>query len=395
MANKIVGRATAAIMLPLLGSFIAACSSAPAGEESRATEAEALKSAPVSIAKTTDGIQQASAPAGAKLIYRGGRVISNVQVVPVLYGSGTYISQVSSTSATAGASMFSFYRDITVSTYFDWLTEYNTTISGGTNQAIGHGTAVTTRQITPAASRNGTTITDASIQAELCAQLSAGTLPAPTHDAAGNNNTYYAIFFPKGKHISLGGTPSCQAGGFCAYHGTVASCGGKGEVYYGVHPDMSAGSGCDTGCGSNASTFSNQTSVASHELVEAVTDPEIGIATVIGPPLAWYDATNGEIGDICNAQLGTVSVGGFNYTVQKEFANRCGCIVTPPIVTPPAGACAHSVCATGGSLTSGCNSCVTSICSVDPFCCNTSWDSICVGEVSSICGPPYTNCAEP
>ena len=388
MANKIVGRATAAIMLPLLGSFIAACSSAPAGEESRATEAEALKSAPVSIAKTTDGIQQASAPAGAKLIYRGGRVISNVQVVPVLYGSGTYISQVSSTSATAGASMFSFYRDITVSTYFDWLTEYNTTISGGTNQAIGHGTAVTTRQITPAASRNGTTITDASIQAELCAQLSAGTLPAPTHDAAGNNNTYYAIFFPKGKHISLGGTPSCQAGGFCAYHGTVASCGGKGEVYYGVHPDMSAGSGCDTGCGNASTTFANQTSVASHELVEATTDPEVGIATVIGKPLAWYDATNGEIGDICNAQQGTVTSNGFGYNVQKEFSNKCNdCVLTNTGCTGGGGGgCTHSDCTTGGPLVSGCNSCVTSICSADPFCCNTSWDSICVGEVGSICG---------
>jgi hypothetical protein len=48
--------------------------------------------------------------------------------------------------------------------------------------------------------------------------------------------------------------------------------------------------------------------------------------------------------------------------------------------------CSHEICQTGGTLTSGCQSCVTSICASDSFCCNTSWDSICVGEVNSICG---------
>jgi hypothetical protein len=50
------------------------------------------------------------------------------------------------------------------------------------------------------------------------------------------------------------------------------------------------------------------------------------------------------------------------------------------------GSCAHSDCSTGAKLTSGCNSCVTQICSQDSYCCNTLWDSICVGEVGSICG---------
>ena len=37
-------------------------------------------------------------------------------------------------------------------------------------------------------------------------------------------------------------------------------------------------------------------------------------------PLAWYDPTNGEIGDICNAQQGQVSGSdSVSYTVQKEF----------------------------------------------------------------------------
>ncbi|MCX4246884.1 MopE-related protein [Paraliomyxa miuraensis] len=48
--------------------------------------------------------------------------------------------------------------------------------------------------------------------------------------------------------------------------------------------------------------------------------------------------------------------------------------------------CAHDICLTGVALVNGCDPCVTSICAVDPFCCSTSWDGICVGEVGSVCG---------
>jgi pseudolysin/vibriolysin len=48
--------------------------------------------------------------------------------------------------------------------------------------------------------------------------------------------------------------------------------------------------------------------------------------------------------------------------------------------------CAHAICSTGAKLTSGCDPCVTSICARDGYCCSTQWDSICVGEVKSICG---------
>ncbi len=329
MTSKIKRRVASFALFAAAGVLAAACSADPQEQDESTTEA-LTDNAAVKIMKwqDPDAIHAEAAPAGAKLVYHGGRVVSNIQIVQVLYGSGSFLSQVSSTSTTAGASMGAFYRDVSASAYFNWLTEYNTPASGGTNQKIGHGTFLRQVRITPAASRNGTTITDAQIQAELSAQIKAGTLPAPTHDAQGNNNTYYAVFFPHGKKISLGGTPSCQAGGFCAYHGTVANAGGKGEIYYGVHPDMQAGSGCDVGCG-GGSNFQNQQSVSSHEMIETVTDAEVGLATVIGPPLAWYDSTNGEIGDICNAQQGSISANGFTYTVQKEFSNVAkNCIVT-------------------------------------------------------------------
>ncbi|HEY0194990.1 MAG TPA: S53 family peptidase [Kofleriaceae bacterium] len=47
--------------------------------------------------------------------------------------------------------------------------------------------------------------------------------------------------------------------------------------------------------------------------------------------------------------------------------------------------CTHSECTSGAKLKSGCDTCVTSICAADSFCCSSSWDSICVGEVSSVC----------
>lgn len=261
-----------------------------------------------------------TAPAGAHLTYYGGKVIQNVKVVQVLYGSGTYISQLT------GTQMGSFYQQSAGGGVWDWLSEYNTSSPA---QAIGRGSFLSKVQITPTAAHNGTTIADSSVQAEIAAQIQSGVLPAP------DNNTIYMVDFPAGKtETDPSGAKSCVSGGFCAYHGTFKI--GTQNVYYGVLPDMSSSSGCATGCGSST-TFNNQTSVASHELIEAVTDAEVGLATVVGAPLAWYDTTNGEIGDICNGQQGTFVGGdGVTYTIQKEFSNQqSDCITTRSTQTNP------------------------------------------------------------
>ena len=269
-----------------------------------------------------------AAPAGAHLTYFGGPIISNVQVVQVLYGSGSYNSQVAGTTS---PTMGQFYGDITGanSGLMTLLQQYNTNISGGTGQVFGNGTFGGLFQIVPAAGNNGSTITDAQIQSELLSQITAGHLPAPVIDATGHPNTLYMIFFPPGKTISQGGSNSCQAGGFCAYHGTTSSLFSGHNVLYGVMPDMQAGSGCSTGCGTS-SVFGNYTSVTSHELTEALTDAFVGIATTFGPPLAWYDQTNGEIGDICNGQQGSYVANGTTYTIQLEFSNSANNCVLPP-----------------------------------------------------------------
>lgn len=280
----------------------------------------------------------ATSPPGAHLTYYGGRVVSNMQVIQVLWGTGGagssnghFLAQVVDTST---PSVATFYQQVLNSGYVDWLTEYNTDItafdgSPGTNQTIGHGSFSEQVAITPV--NTSTSLTDADIQTELVNQIKAGHVPTPTADGAGNNNTYYAIFFPHGISISQGGTTSCMPGGFCAYHGTIVASTPVGEIYYGVHPDFQAGSGCEAGCGAGATTFDNVTSVASHEMAETITDCEVSLANSLAPPLSWYDNTNGEIGDICNAQQGSIVGGdGHTYTVQKLFSNTANdCIVVP------------------------------------------------------------------
>ncbi|HET7544858.1 MAG TPA: hypothetical protein VFK05_33555 [Polyangiaceae bacterium] len=275
--------------------------------------------------------KSASAPSTAHLNYYTGRVVSNIQVVEVVYGAGgagAYLPEIVNNTP---PNVPSYYQGVLNSAHVDWLSEYNTTApvpTPRTDQVIGRGSFLTRVVITPSAANNGTVIDDSNIQAELSAQIAAGNLPAPTHDAAGNNNTYYSIFFPHGKTITLQGFSSCVQ--FCAYHGTIANAGGLGEVYYGVQPDFQPGSGCELGCGSAATAFGNVTVVASHELVETMTDPEVGLASVVGPPLAWYDTSFGEIGDICVGQMGSViGSDGVTYDVQKEFSNTAkDCIVT-------------------------------------------------------------------
>jgi hypothetical protein len=275
----------------------------------------------------------AAAPAGAHLSYFGGPVISNVQIVQVLYGSGSYNPQV---AGNATPSMGNFFSDIlgTSSGYINLLTQYNTPASGGTNQTIGNGTFAGLFQIVPSAANSGSTIDDTNIQAELLAQINAGHLPAPTLDANGNVNTLYMIYFPPGVTITQGGSSSCVGGGFCAYHGTTSNTFNSKNILYGVLPDMQAGSGCSQGCGTS-SVFGNYTSVTSHEMTEAITDADVGIATTFAAPLAWYDMTNGEIGDICNGQQGSYTANGTTYTIQLEFSNAASNCVLPPAASSP------------------------------------------------------------
>ncbi len=261
----------------------------------------------------TNTLRVTSAPAGAHLTYYGGKIVAHPVYVNVLWST--------SSVDTFGTDIQTYLTDLGTMIP-QMLGEYNTS-----SQTMGQGTFGGTYTLVPASL--STTVADSTIQTQLVNWIKAGSLVAPAKDGSGNPVTVYNVMFPLGTTITQGGTNSCQAGGFCAYHGTVAASTSVGEFYYVVMPSLAPGSGCATGCGSAATTEQNFTSVLSHEIYETITDAEVGLAVNLGPPLAWYDNTNGEIGDICNAQQGTLpGPSGKTWTMQFFFSNSANnCIL--------------------------------------------------------------------
>ncbi|KAI9365362.1 hypothetical protein DFJ73DRAFT_918556 [Zopfochytrium polystomum] len=243
--------------------------------------------------------QRLQARASAKaLTYYGGPVLKNVEVTLLNWGGATYASKLPG-----------FYKGVTSSTYYDMLSQYS---------GIGRGTykgAITLSNLPSA-----TDLDDANdIQPYLRSLVQDGTI-TPTA------NSYFPIHFASGYSISQGGQSSCVE--FCAYHNTIdiSDISDQQYLFYGIIPDQ--GGSCAGGCGTSSSTFNNLCSVSSHELVEATTDPAVGLATGNAAPLAWYNSQYGEIGDICNAQQGTITGGdGNTYTVQKEWSNKASACV--------------------------------------------------------------------
>ena len=262
------------------------------------TTSGARAAAPVRLRDTSARRAPVNAP---HLLYWGGRLLAHVKVVVVVWGSGHYLTQVTRTSA---PNVPSFFANGTNSRYLDWLREYD---AGGAH--IARGSLVGRFVITPSIQNDGASVDDvANIRPELIAQIRAGHLP-PLDD-----NTLYVLFFRSGQVVTQGGLDSVS--GFCAYHNTTRIR--TRRVRYAVVPANAAGPHCGPGPG-----FANLTTAASHELVEAVTDPDVGLATHLAAPLSWYDPANGEIGDICAGLTATVvGADARSYTVQKEWSNR-------------------------------------------------------------------------
>jgi hypothetical protein len=310
-----------------------------------------------------------------KLNYYGGPVISNVKVVTIWWGGSTNVKY--------SDKLPQFYSGVTNSSWFKVFSEYTTQ-----TQTIGMGSWV--KSFDDVYAPTGA-LRDAQVQSRLVTLINNGSVPK------GSNDYYYAIHFAPGISID----DSCVT--FCAYHGTISLNGSY--VYYGVMPDLGTG-GCVTGCGSDPSAFNNLCSVSSHELAETVTDPGVGLATTYSSPLAWYDPNNGENGDICNAQQGkTLGSNGINYTVQATFSNKANKCLVNAVTTPTTTTttkttttkststtttstptCVHSKCIVGTKLDPKCDACVAKIIKADSYCGQVSWDSICVGEVKSVCG---------
>jgi len=120
-------------------------------------------------------------------------------------------------------------------------------------------------------------------------------------------NIIYGVYLPAGVRVTMnGGGASCST--FCGYHGHF-NYGGT-DIRYAVFPYLD----CNACKLSNLSVADMITIVASHEIREAVTDPQLN---------AWYDNQGYEADDKCAwHNLYRMAEGGF--AVQPEYSNGGG-----------------------------------------------------------------------
>ncbi len=363
-----VQRHAVGVVCLFAAAFAAACSSQASSKSSAPPErergviaatTESLAPGPAPVVKWT-GLPRGMMPVrkgpkveisqcpGAHLLYWGGQVLQNAKIYNVNWTANV--------DPAVKAGMPLFYEAVANSGYFDWLSEYNTQgLNGqdgmpGSNQGISRGTGAGSFTINPStcAGTQPCLLDDTAIQAELAAQIAAGALPAPTTGCDGLTDSIYMFQFPPNVTITMQGAQSCQQ--FCAYHFSTHV---NGQVVpYGVLPDVNNGA-CAGGCGSDPTPLNNSTAVASHELIEATTDTDVGDIDPMSPgytrPGGWGDNNCGEIGDICVGITDTVTVNGVPWTVQQEWSNQVGdCITTKPSLPP--------LC-TGTNTPPGCRSC--------------------------------------
>jgi hypothetical protein len=254
----------------------------------RATHGDEIRVVPLFVPDEVKAVAHgAPATPPPHLTYRGGPLLSNVQVFTVFWGQAWGQASLSNLMQ----QLNNYFDSILTSPLIDQLTEYNTQ-----TQSIGHGSRIGTATVTTPALHH--TATDQAVQAMLQNEITNNTaFPQPTA------NTLYFVYLPPGVVSVQGGSRSCQA--FCGYHDNI-----NGQIFYAVMPYAGCG-----GCTGNLSVLDALTATSSHELCEAITDAI--------PGQGWYDDANGEIGDICAWQMKKVG----NYTVQQEWSDKAGACI--------------------------------------------------------------------
>lgn len=252
--------------------------------------------------------------------YFGGNLLSQVQAQALYLGNEF-------TSAPASAEiprLDAYLKDVTGGAYLQALP------SAG--YRVGPGTAVA-GAVDSTALTAGSTITDAFIQSRLQADVASGLLKAP------NANTLYVVYVEPDVAVNLGLGQGTTKQGILGYHTAFLAPNGA-PIRYAVVVSPGGVAG-NSRLPEAANAFDQQTAVTSHELAEAVTDPDVD-SNVNNGRLGWYDPRRGEIGDITeNNPSAYVRVDG--YLVQEVAGQNdqlLSVLSTPPTtppITPPSG----------------------------------------------------------
>jgi hypothetical protein len=240
--------------------------------------------------------------------YHGGTLLTAVSAQAVYLGSDW---QNTSTLQTQKGQLDQFVSTIVQSPYMDMLT------NAGYNVGRGTSTAGAIDNLT----LNKTSgVTDSQIRADIQAMITAGQVQAP-----GANNLY-VVYVEPGVVINTSFGASNTA--FLGYHGAFAghaAGGAAADIHYAViaYPGAPNFSASSQGFASN---LDDLTAVSSHEIAEAVTDPNVNYKA-----LGWYDdQLNGEIGDLAVGHYAVLS--GF---LVQDMVNKQDQIIAPGTTQPP------------------------------------------------------------
>jgi hypothetical protein len=305
-----------------------------------------------------NGLLWPTTPPQPVMGYLGGPVLApTVTVVPVFWGPNVDPATVSKIG--------DFYAALMHGTMVHALNEFSLPPAQFSTPTFG-GPGTVTTPVTIAPRNTQTTLTNDDIGTELGKQLNARNLPYSA-------DALYMVHLPPGITVrysngSGGYATSCVD--FCGYHTYTiqdlgflcADCNSQTHVPYAVLPDQSGGcapvsnpgGGRARGCG-DLSPLDDLTTVASHEILEAMTDTENNADPPPAPKhLAWAGVFD-EIGDPCAfAAMGNgafqevADVQDHYWTAQKFFSN----VEYARLRGVPANGCAPyptSACCTPGA----------------------------------------------
>src|SRR5207253_10071018 len=148
-------------------------------------------------------------PPAPQLSYRGGPLLTAVEVFTVFWGQAWQQAPQSALIDQLNA----FFDFVLTSQLIDQLAEYSVPA-----QAIGYGKRIGTATITSPRLRHA--VFDGTVRHMLRQEISVN--PVFPEPAA---NTLYFVYLPPGVSVSQGGDRSCQA--FCGYHDVI-----NGRVFY-------------------------------------------------------------------------------------------------------------------------------------------------------------------
>ena len=240
--------------------------------------------------------------------FHGGQLLAHVETQAVYLGSD-WITNTSLNSQTATLDHFLSY--LVQSPYMDMLSNAGYNVGRGTSDA---------GKIDNVTLNKTTGVTDTQIHSELQTLINSSQLKTP--DA----NRLYVVYVEPG--VVVKNPPDASNTSFLGYHGAFAgkdASGKSADIHYEVipYPGSPNFSAASQGFASNMDEI---TSVTSHELSEAVTDPNPNYKA-----LGWYDdQLNGEIGDLTSKN---VVLNG--YLVQDVVDKNDRVISPNTTVTPP------------------------------------------------------------